>query len=76
MEEELLIKITSTIEQITHKKVDKFDMNANIRDQLALDSMQMVQFFSLLEMEMDKELPLSLMNAQTANEFVCLLKRE
>lgn len=76
METDLLSRVTGVIEQVTHCKVKDIDLDGNIKEQLSLDSMQMVQFISLLELEFDREFSLHLMNSHTVNEFIAQLKVE
>ena len=76
METNLLTRVIGVYEQISHKTVSQLDLEGNIRDQMFLDSMQMIQFLSLLEEEFKTEFSLSLINARTVSEFLSILRQE
>jgi acyl carrier protein len=46
------------------------DPAAPIRDQISLDSMQFVSVVGRIELEMNMEVPMSVMEAKTLNEFL------
>ena len=46
------------------------DADREIRDQVSLDSMQYVTLTAVVEKELDIELPISVMQARTINDFL------
>jgi len=66
----ILAEISKLLEEISQQHIQTFDLKANIKDQLSLDSVQMVELFMRLETTFKVELPLSLMNAHSGEEFI------
>jgi acyl carrier protein len=52
------------------------DMNKTLRDQISLDSMQFVAVIAKLENDLNIELPISAMEAETLGEFLAVLDGE
>ena len=67
-------RLMSVLESITGNRVTKLEMQADVRSQLALSSMQFVQLFTALEMEFEVELPLSIMNVRNVGDFVSIIE--
>jgi len=68
--EERVIKV---VEKITRRKLENFNLKGNLREQLSIDSIQVVELFAALENEFQIELPLQLMTVKKAEEFMNLL---
>lgn len=67
-------RLMSVLESITGNRVTKLEMQADVRSQLGLSSMQFVQLFAALEMEFEVELPLSIMNVRNVGDFVSIIE--
>lgn len=63
-------RVADVLSKVTGKKVDNFDLSGDLRNELSLDSIQIVEFFAALELEFQCELPLELMTAKTGQEFM------
>ncbi|HEX7511725.1 MAG TPA: acyl carrier protein [Chitinivibrionales bacterium] len=65
---------TEKLFSLIHKEIGRdpaeIDADKPIRDQIALDSMQFVSLAARIELALDIELPLSVMEATTLNEFL------
>ncbi len=76
MNTEIKNKVQNILEKITGVKIKNFDFNSDIQSQITFDSIMIVELFSVLENELAVELPLSMMNAKSAKEFIELLEIE
>jgi acyl carrier protein len=76
MEKDYKERVLSILGKITKKEVDKIDFKGNLKDQLHIDSIQIVELFAALENEFQIELPLQMMTVKTAEEFFELLEHE
>ena len=63
------------VEQISGRKIDRIDPDADIKAQLLLDSIQLVELFAALEIEFQVDLPLSMMSLTNAGDFLTELKK-
>jgi len=68
--------LQKNIEKITGSKIKNFNPEADINSQIRIDSVQIIELFSVLENEFAVELPLSMMNVKSAKEFIELLEIE
>ena len=68
--------LQKNIEKITGSKIKNFNPEGNINSQIRIDSVQIIELFSVLENEFAVELPLSMMNVKSAKEFIELLEIE
>ena len=75
MKNNLEIKVAEIVEKISKKKVSNINVKGSLKDELALDSIQIVELFAALENEFNIELPLKLMTVRNAEEFMEILKQ-
>lgn len=68
-------KILSLIKTISGKNTENINLTADLKTQLALDSIQIVELFALLEKEFEIELPLKMMTVKTGKEFLEILEK-
>ncbi len=73
MKEDYLKIVLEAYEKVTHKKVQNVDLNGELKDQLSIDSIQVVELFAELEDRLQVELPLHLMNVNSAQQFMDIL---
>ena len=76
MKEDIKNKLKQILEDITGEKLDNLDLEKDIQSQLKLDSIKIVELFSILEETFKIELPLSMMNVKSANEFIQRFEQE
>lgn len=69
----LEMKVAEIVSRITGKKTEGLDLNGDLKNELALDSIQVVELFAQLEKEFEVELPLRLMTVRTGKEFINIL---
>lgn len=71
-------RVLEIVSKISGKEITphKINMNGLIREELALDSIQIVELFVSLESVFGIELPLQMMTVRTCKEFVELLNIE
>ena len=69
-------KVLQIIKKITGRNIGNIDPEKDIRSQLALDSIQVVELFAALEIEFNIELPLEMMNVKNGKEFIDMLEAE
>jgi acyl carrier protein len=50
------------------------DPDKPIREQISLDSMRFVSIIARIELEMNIEIPISVMEAKTLNEFLSIIE--
>jgi acyl carrier protein len=67
-------KVLQIIEKETGLASGEIDPDRDFDELVSLDSMQMVSIASRIEKTLDIELPLSVMNVKTLNEFIALLE--
>lgn len=71
--QEQVIKI---LEKVTGGRVNNIDLSGDLKSQLNIDSIQIVELFAALEKELQIELPLKLMTVRTGKAFFELLEEE
>lgn len=71
--EKIVLEIVS---RISGKEIKGINLNGAVKDELTLDSVQIVELFISLEKRFEIELPLQLMTVKTCNEFVELLEEQ
>jgi acyl carrier protein len=76
MTETLRRRIYSAIRSVVNIDPATIDPSKNLREQVNLDSMQFVAVLAKLETEFNIELPISAMEANTFNDFLCVLESE
>jgi acyl carrier protein len=67
-------KVLEIVGKISGRKVKKIDPEGNLKNELCLDSIQIVELFAALEKEFQVELPLQMMTAKTGREFMAMLE--
>jgi acyl carrier protein len=63
-------RVFEIIQKTVHIDPATLDADREIRDQVSLDSMQYVTLTAVVEKELDIELPISVMQARTINDFL------
>ncbi|MCG8697607.1 MAG: acyl carrier protein [Bacteroidales bacterium] len=76
MDKQVKERVVMVLQKVTGQELPALNFNANLSSQVELDSVQIVEFFAALEMEFEIELPLLMMQAQTADEFLSILEGE
>ena len=76
MNSEYKERVLAVLRKVTGKNVTELNLEADLRSQLSLDSIQVVELFAALEKEFDVELPLSLMTVKTGKAFLQMLEEE
>jgi acyl carrier protein len=76
MEKHNIERVVKVLARVKGTFNDNLDYNGNLKDELGLDSIQIVEFFAELEQEFQIELPLKMMTVKTAKEFLDLLEQE
>jgi acyl carrier protein len=74
MDDVLKKKIFGIMQKDIHIDPASIDADKPIREQISLDSMQFVSITARIELEMNVELPMSIMEAKTLNEFLLLVE--
>ena len=69
-------KVLLVLMKVTGNKVDNIDLEFDLKSQVSLDSIQVVELFAALEKELGIELPLRLMTVKTGKAFLELLEEE
>ncbi len=69
-------KIYSLIQSVVNIDPATIDATKNLREQVNLDSMQFVAVLAKLENELNIEIPISAMEAESLNEFLTVLEGE
>jgi len=69
---QLFIKV---LNKTTGKNYSIIDENMDLKNQLNLDSIQIVELFAALEEEIGIELPLEIMNSKNISEFVSIIEK-
>lgn len=67
-------KVAEIVSRITGRKVGTIHPDGDLKTELALDSIQIVELFASLEKEFEVELPLKLMTVRTSKEFLRILE--
>jgi acyl carrier protein len=76
MNNEVKEKVLKILRRVTGKSIDDINLEGDLRSQLSLDSIQLVELFAALEKELATELPLRLMTVKTGKAFFELLEEE
>ena len=69
-------QVFSIIKGVANVDPATLDPGKNLRDQINLDSMQFVAVIAKLENDLNIELPISAMEAQTLGDFLAVLDGE
>jgi acyl carrier protein len=73
MEEQLKKRLFGIIQKDINGDPAMLDPDKPIREQISLDSMRFVSIIARIELEMDIEIPMSIMEAKTLNEFLLII---
>jgi acyl carrier protein len=76
MENDVKERVMKVLRKVTGKTVNDINLEGDLKSQLALDSIQIVELFAALEKELGIELPLRLMTVKTGRAFLELLEEE
>ncbi len=66
--------VIRVVSRITGNKVENIDLESDLKTQLTLDSVQLVELFAALEKELNVELPLKMMTVRTGRAFFDMLE--
>jgi len=69
MEKRIAEKINTIIASLTNLSIDELDPQKDLKDQIDLDSMQFVAIAARIEEELKIEIPISIMNVKSLNDF-------
>ena len=69
-------KVLGVLRRVTGRDIEKINLDTDLKSQLSLDSIQIVEVFAALENELSVELPLRLMTVKTGKAFLELLDTE
>jgi acyl carrier protein len=69
-------KVLQVLRRVTGRNIEDINMDVDIKSQLSLDSIQIVELFAALEKDLSIELPLRLMTVKTGRAFMDLLEEE
>ncbi len=76
MDVETKTRVIKVINKVTGKEIINLDPDDDLKSQLNLDSIQIVELFASLEAELGVELPLSMMTAKTGGAFMKMLDEQ
>ena len=67
-------KVLEIVNKITGRRIKSINPEGNLKNELSLDSIQVVELFAMLENEFEIELPLKMMTVKTGREFLNILE--
>jgi acyl carrier protein len=73
MDDNTRVRVYRVLEKVTGRKIDHVNLEQDLKSQLELDSIQIVELFALLENEFGIELPLSMLTVRTGTSFLKIL---
>lgn len=76
MDEQLKQNIFNSLKKELPINPSDIDPDKNLREQVSLDSMQFVRIIARIEEELSIELPISIMEVSTLNEFFAIIENE
>jgi acyl carrier protein len=76
MNSEIKEKVLRVVQRVTGRPVEEINLEGDLKKQLSIDSVQLVELFAVLETELGVELPLRLMTVKTGSEFMTILEEE
>ncbi len=62
--------------KVTGNQLKQIDLDSDLKSQLSLDSIQIVELFAALEKELNIELPLKMMTVKTGRAFMEMLEKQ
>ncbi len=69
-------RILNILKKVTGKEVSDIKLDGDLKSQLTLDSIQIVEFFAAIEKELGVELPLKLMTVRSGKAFLELVDEQ
>ena len=69
-------KVLEVLKRVTGKNIKQINLESDLKSQLSLDSIQIVELFAALEKELNIELPLQLMTVRTGKAFLEMLEAQ
>ena len=69
-------RIFKVLKKVTGNEVNDINLEGDLKSQLTLDSIQMVELFAAIEKEFGIELPLELMTVRTGKAFLELVEEQ
>lgn len=76
MEDNTKERVLNVLRRVTGRNIEQINLDTDLKSQLSLDSIQIVELFAALENELSVELPLRLMTVKTGKAFMELLDTE
>ena len=76
MDEHIKQKVFKIIESEINIKLSDFDFEKDIREQITLDSVQLVGITAKLEESLGIQLPITVLEVSTFNEFLKIVEKE
>jgi acyl carrier protein len=73
MDERLRKRLFGIIQKDINVDPATLDPDKPIREQISLDSMRFVSIIARIELEMDIEIPMSILEIKTLNEFLLII---
>ena len=74
MNDDIKTRVLGIVKKVTNKEL--VDLKGDLKTQLNLDSIQLVELFAALETELEVELPLEMMMISKADKFMERLEEE
>lgn len=72
--ENIQIRVLEIVSRISGKRINKINPDSDLKSELSLDSIQVVELFASLEREFSIEFPLKMMTVKTSQEFFNILE--
>jgi acyl carrier protein len=69
------IKVFEIVNKVSGGRVTSINPDGDVRQELSLDSIQIVELFAMLENEFNIELPLTILNVKTGREFLDIIEK-
>jgi acyl carrier protein len=69
------IKVFEIVNKVSGGRVTSINPDGDVRQELSLDSIQIVELFAMLENEFNIELPLTILNVKTGREFLEIIEK-
>lgn len=76
MDDTTKAKVFQIVGNVTGRKIANVNLNEDLKTQLELDSIQIVELFASLEKEFNIELPLTMLTVKTGNSFFDILDEQ
>jgi acyl carrier protein len=69
-------RVFKVFKKVTGREIDHLNFDRDLKSQLTLDSIQIVELFAALEKELEVELPLNMMTVKTGKAFMEMLEEQ